>query len=584
MAKDWATKEQDVVDYFVYIKNKAVQERANVDQSWDTNLNLYMDRYEFPDKLDWQTKVKDPIIDNLVVRMTNFFVRLLMSTDNSYFATKHKEKSIAKGVNDLIRWCFRTNKYPLTFGDSFKMALLTSPYYNKVSYKYFTERYPTYDDATGEYGFANEIVGRVCIESKDPRNMWLDPDGDGYIIEKEDMYFSDFLTYAEANNYENVDSVKLKVVTGDTTDDDEATVRQNNFDPKVRLYHVYTKAITDKDGEVLDEHIKFTIAENDVIVDYRDNLLPKGEFPYVRGFPMKVLVGRYGRGYIEKLRSVILTYLESLNLIMDSFTLATLGAYEVVVDNIANDQSKSFTSITAGRIYPVTEPNTINRVFNQAIDPLALNIISFFDRLIQNRSFQNEFFQGQPTAKGRPTALEINTKTEQSEGFFSDIANEVERSIIEPTLWLVVATEFIYMNDPKHINLKNAVGVSPGLLQVAGLPFGRKMEILKNMEFEVRGISGKILKMANFQKIIQILNVAGNIPGALQGIDLKALIEDIFDSMDKDVTDMFHSLDQPQQGTGQGVPQGTDALTAAGQQGIPQQSTPQNITAGIQGG
>lgn len=574
----------DIVDYFNYIKTQAEEERQKVDGSWGTNLELYMDKYSFPEKLNWQTQVRDPIIDNLVVRMTNFFVRILMTNDNSYFSTLHTDASVSRGINDLIKIVFRTNKFPMVFADAFKMALLTSPYYTKVCYKYYTERYPTYDPETGEYGVTDEIIGRVDISQKDPRNIWLDPKGNGYIIEKQNMDYSDFLVFAKANGYKNIEEVQLKVITGNgkkpVDPDDEVTT--TNFDPRVTLYHVYTKAVTNNDGETLDEHVKFTIAENDIVVDYRDNLLPRGIFPYVQGFPMKVLVGRYGRGYIEKLRSVVLTYLEALNLVMDSFTLATLGAYEIVQPNLIGDTAKTAPSLVAGKMYQVSERNSIGRVFNNAIDPMALNVISFFDRLIQNRSFQNEFFQGQPTAKGRPTAHEINTKTEQSEGFFSDIANEVENNIIEPTLYLAVATEFVYMDDPKHTKLKDAVGTSDDLQKLVGTDFGRRMEILKNMEFEVKGISGKILKMANFQKIIQILNVAGNIPGALEGIDLRGVIEDIFDSLDKDPNDMFR-FDQQQQsqpGLTATGPQPPTGQAGAGQ-GV---STPADVTAGVRQG
>ena len=95
-----------------------------------------MDEYQFENKLSWQTKIKDPIVDNLIVRMTNFFVRILMSSDNKYFTIEHPNPAIKAGLSKLVEAVLKTNKFPMIFGDALKMALLTSPYITKVNYNY----------------------------------------------------------------------------------------------------------------------------------------------------------------------------------------------------------------------------------------------------------------------------------------------------------------------------------------------------------------------------------------------------------------------------------------------------------------
>ena len=91
--------------------------------------------------------------------------------------------------------------------------------------------------------------------------------------------------------------------------------------------------MTNEQGKILDENVHFIVANKEHVVYYGKNILPKGQFPYVVGFPMKVLKGRYGRGYITKLRSLLSSYVESMNLLLDAFTLNTLGVYEVVTNN-----------------------------------------------------------------------------------------------------------------------------------------------------------------------------------------------------------------------------------------------------------
>ncbi len=66
-----------------------------------------MDEYKFENKLSWQTKIKDPIVDNLVVRLSNFFVRILMASDNKYFTIEHPNPAIKSWIIKTCRSCVK---------------------------------------------------------------------------------------------------------------------------------------------------------------------------------------------------------------------------------------------------------------------------------------------------------------------------------------------------------------------------------------------------------------------------------------------------------------------------------------------
>ena len=329
--------------------------------------------------------------------------------------------------------------------------------------------------------------------------------------------------------------------------------------------------LTDERGKILDEHVHFIVANKEYVVYYGKNILPKGQFPYVVGFPMKVLKGRYGRGYITKLRSLLSSYVESMNLLLDAFTLNTLGVYEVVTSNIETGKAHLFGSVVPGRLYPVSSTGTINQVYNNSVNPNATNLLFVLDRLIQNRSFQNEFFQGQPTSKGRPTASEINQKSQETSGFFADIANEIERAIIEPTLELVLHTELIYMNDESHFDYSKSLEDSEALDVLKVLTFNERINAIKDATLTVKGISGKVLKMTNFQKLMQIINVIGNMPQVAQAVDPSKFVKRIFESFDENPEDILN-MDNLTQG-------GPDAMaTGAGGATPTQPQTPENLT------
>lgn len=96
-----------ILEYYTHIKSESDEAFIGVEQEWSRNINLYTDNYSFKDKIDWQTTVKDPIVDNLVTRFANFFSRTLISQDGKYFTAKHQIEKINWG------WCKRSIRWSI---------------------------------------------------------------------------------------------------------------------------------------------------------------------------------------------------------------------------------------------------------------------------------------------------------------------------------------------------------------------------------------------------------------------------------------------------------------------------------------
>lgn len=568
----------ELIAYFEHIMVEAEKEKSPHEADWKDNIRLYTDSYDFGDKMDWQTQIKDPITDNLLIRLTNFFSRTLIGVENKYYTINHKDDTIASGLESIVSGVVRDNNLPSKFSDAFKLSLLTAPYIQKVAYEYDIETYPTFDGT--DYGTEEQTIGRTRINNVPPFNIWLDPEGEGYIIERKKMALGDFIRVGRANGWKSIDSVRLNstIKTSASTEEPES----NNFSPTVEVFYVYSKFITNLQGETIDDNGHFIIARvngKTTAVLYEKNILPKGMFPYVVGFPMKVLVGRYGRGYISKLKSLLLSYIEGVNLIMDQFTLATLGVWELDTSLIPEGQKKLYGSLVPGRVYPKSgQGKALDNVFKGVIDQSAINVLFFIDRLIQNRSFQNEFFQGSPTAKGRPTASEVSIKTGESASFFSDIANELERNIFEPLFELILATELIYMNDDEHVDISNYFESESALKDIQSKQFDDRIDYFRESQIEVRGISGKVIKLSNFNKLIQILNVFGNIPALQSAIDPEKFARKVFESIDESPDEILNLELLAQLGDNQAQP---DDSGVSG--GIGADLSPEQIAQQIQG-
>ena len=194
--------EKNIIKFHAHLVAQASPEFQSATADWKENMRFYMDEYNFQNKIDWQTKIKDPIVDNLVVRMSNFFVRILMSTDNKYFTVEHTDKKVQSGLNKLLEQSLIHNRFPLVFGDALKMALLTSPYITKIKYTYEEESYPQYNEKTGDIESQESVIGRVNIEPVSPFNIMVDPNGENYLIESKTCSVADYQSFSKSKQLE----------------------------------------------------------------------------------------------------------------------------------------------------------------------------------------------------------------------------------------------------------------------------------------------------------------------------------------------------------------------------------------------
>ncbi len=547
MGEESVTEEQALAFFEAVWLESDKYWKTYVRDDWEQNDALYKDIITAPvKKLDWQADVRIPVADSLVTRLVNFFTRILVSANEDYYTVKHPDKDRTIAYKELLKARLRVAEYPnVAFHPAMSRSLLNSIFVNKVSRILEERSFPTYDEATKEYGVTRETLAKTVIEAPSPKNIRLDPLGDRYMIEIcPAVPLHEFEEMGRLNGWKNIRRVMDAVITHNESVKDE---RPNSEEESphlrtVNLKILSTKALTDSKGRVVARDVRVYIANNKHVLWVEKNLLPNGMFNCIAVNPMASIFGRYGRAYISKLASLIVSYLEAINLALDGFRISALGIYEYDIEVMSKDTGHFFTAVLEpGRFYPKLGPNRgINGVFNTSLQSSsALQVVYFLDRELQNKSFQNEFFQGAPTAKGRPTLGEISLKTQESTAFFTDIATHIERNIIAPVLYLTLVTDLIYLDDQRGADLLENISDDTIKGYIKGLNFSERMEDLRNLTIEVTGISGKIKRLSNFNKLVQILNVLGNIPGVLSAIRGDELVKKLFETTDDTPDEVF---------------------------------------------
>lgn len=541
-AKTTGIPHEAVLSYFHAVWKEANDYwEAYVGPEWKKNDMLYQDRYELPfQRMNWQSDLREPIVDSLVTRITYFLHRNLLgiATQEDYFTVNHPKAERGKAYRALLRAVLKDNEYPNVFARGFAKSLVNSIMVTKIVYINERKTVPSWDKALNKFqGQTEKILGRTKVIYVDPYHIRLDPYGDRYIIELVPRVpYSEFLKAARANKWRNLDVVKDEVFTN-------AAAGTKTHLPFVNLKYVYTKSFTNEYGEEVASNAFFVVVNDTIVVHFDNYYMPDGRFPYTYTNPMIDLYSRYGRPYVSKIADLVRYYVGMVNLAMDGAYLSALGLHEYDTEVARDDTAHSFTgNIEPGKMYPKQgNGSVLNSIFPPAQQAMSLlQPVFFLDREIQNKGYVNEFFAGQPTAKGRPTLGEVNLKTQESSAFFTDMATHVESQKVAKDLELILYTELMNLKATQKLELYSTMDdTSAGVLK--SLTPEEIQTDIEELRIEVTGISGKIKRQANFNRYLQIFNVIGNMPGVQSSMLIADFVRKMFGIIDdapEEVLDM----------------------------------------------
>ena len=119
------------------------------------------------------------------------------------------------------------------------------------------------------------------------------------------------------------------------------------------------------------------------------------------------------------------------------------------------------------------------------------------------------------------------------------------------------------MNDVSHFDYSKSLEDSEALDVLKVMTFNERINAIKDSTLTVKGISGKVLKMTNFQKLMQIINVIGNMPQVAQALDPVKFVQRIFESFDENPEDIINMDMLKGQGGPGAMPTGAEGASPA---------------------
>lgn len=606
--------DQVIVNAVQEYYQEANEARKPIKRLWDITWALFNQQYDFSQKAEWQHKVPMPKISGAIRTAVALFKQALIRS-NDWFAVKTPMKSLEPFV-PLVRgtlqyWIERIDFINI-FAEALHGGLLASLVILKIYWvkgKKIMASEPRTSQITPSApvavleekkvkslfqgsGFLGERApaptqyedGHLVMYPVDPYKFWMDPTGRGkYCIEEIEVDLDDLIETGSDKGY---DMAVIKEIQNDfvkTTEQIEEAKRKGQSEPlskpsfrKTVRIREFWGDISKADGTKLHKNVTCSVAnERFLIRKPTPNPFWHKQVPYRWGPIVRKPFSVFHKGFVEDLHGIQLAITELTGAILDSNLLATVRAFELDMDLVA-DPEEFKNGIWPGKTYKKNgglggSGRMIQDLQVGEFVPQSIRILLELDRTFQNESIITEFVSGGTGTKGRATATEVVSKTNQASTLIQDIAIDVENFVMAPVLEMMFGVCLQYQRDFEDERM--AALVDQDLRTRVSLmnEDERKSYIDGKFIFKCTGISGYINRVSQIQKFGMLTQLFQYAPDLVSWFKKDKLLRNILEWLNWDPEDIIYTQEEmkEQQAVAPAPAPGAAAGTPRAAGGIP---------------
>ena len=561
-AKRIVIPDQEVVNQYTDFYRIADDIRKPRQNVATVAYDLYNGVYDWTGKEDWQAKVNIPKVREVVDTATASFRRALIRMKRFYHIESETRLGIEKGLfsMSLIDYWLDQINFIEEFTTGLKSGLITSTIIYKIWWNWVTDHQPRFEDkevkeSIYELGIkigerivpTQELVktartrGMLGFKAVDFFNMWVGPKSNPYRIEKSTVGLP-YLMEMQAKGFydkEAVDSIATR--TGVRIDAHLEALRKNEhpdtflskYNRPIDIYH-YWGDLYDDDGKIIQHNVTYTIGDKDIVLRKPiANPFLHGHDPYVIGTPYIVPFSTYNRGIVEDIIGIAKMITELSCLIIDGAQFDALQAFEGDVD-LLSDSRQAKQGLYPGVFFHTksfenpSNKNVIRPIATGKIPNLAIQVVAMLDREQQLSSKVTNALKGQSV--GAETLGEFQSLVGAANDSLDDAARTVEETVLDDMLDRVAGTIYQYHTDFSIPRLIENFPQTSSLLD--GMPPEERFAtMMGGFAFKARGVSIFLDKAQDLKKIDSFIQMMGNVPGLLDGMNLDELREQIVIAM-----------------------------------------------------
>jgi hypothetical protein len=551
--------DEDIKSFFDEVFALAKDKRRPHENLWKQCWDLYNGVYDWTEKADWQAKNNIPKIREKVDDAAAEFRRTLIRLKRPYGIETESKLGLEKGnftVNLMDYWLDQAD-FINEFSKGLKAGLISSTMIFKVWWNYEVERSVEPVTVTtikplvvegielGELPEEKQELRRVDkktaklgFKAVDPFKFWEVPHmADAYIEEQETTVTA--IQELAKNGIYNKEAVLEVSRSNDGAGQDDANearrqneppMKQSRYVRPIKIYH-YWGDILDSEGRILMRNATFTISQDGRILRKpRPNPFFHGKPPYIKGTPYVVPFSTYNRGMVEDIIGVATMITELSNLIIDGAQFDAVKAFEVDTE-LEDGPGELAKGLIPGGVYRKKvmdfqgDKKLITPIEVGKIPTEALAVLNFLGRTLDDAVKIQ--LPDNLTGQSIRTAAEVSARGSGTNLGLDDTARTIEETVINPMLDLVSKLIYQFHEDYSLPRLRESFFQTASILEFMS-PADRYTTMVGDFTFKAKGISVMLDRAQTLTQVTQILELLSRIPGAIERINLDAMLEEVF--------------------------------------------------------
>ena len=554
------TDTQFYVNHIVEFRKASDTARTPHKTKWDVCWDLFTNNYDFSKKLDWQSKSWVPKIPTLIRATAATIKRALLSSRDigavDGYGPVSKQK--ARMMQKLVMWAMSEGK----FVDQFVEALMAGLATPGVNIKIYPKSIQI-DTSQGENaGPANASMtnfkNTICFEAVSEYELFRDPTGSNkYIIHRIEMDLADLKAQAAnpANGYDPVEVAKIQQTFDTQAETYEKAIRAGNASgvekPSIRKrvkIEEYWGIIYSQDGTIKMDNGTMSLANEQFLIRApMKNPYDHGKPPIISAFPAKVPFSTWHEAFVWAVTGLARTLNDVMNLSLDGFLSDSVKAYEVDIDILADPED------IANGIYPgkgIKKQGNESIRGGNLITPIEMGHMKPEQQLIygtvsgefRNGAGTSEFSTPQlanPGKRGDATATQVREESAAAEGFSNDLAQTLEREMIEPAIKMTSDLLIQFFNDFRNPAVVDILGDDALILATARTDEERKALMGGSYYTTSKAITGLLKKTETFKMVSIVLDKLAQFAAVLPPMNIPSIANIFLDSASVDPKDIF---------------------------------------------
>lgn len=529
---------QSIVQRVQEARDESKRYRAPFEPEWQTYADLYMNRHSWEDaeKESWQSDLFIPKIFTKV-ELSKSLVKGALLDAPKWFTLEEvpswrTDSRQVKLIEDVVRLELEKAKFIREFMKGFEEGSLFGSGCICVGWDNWVERGP---QLTEEPLFSDPMQAQMMQMMGQPlyrpviralarlRNalsirqvpLWAcypDPfagvlEDCKYFVEESAVDHEDLSEGVAAGIYDSIDDlgspVPFDLEAGLGTRDSNLNNLPSSSRRKRHLIQTYYGNFYSKAGDLVLENWKAIVANKKTLLALGPNPLFTGKLPYIWITPIQVRGCIWGRSMVQAAAPMAVARNELTNLMMDGFSFATLPA--AVLDPNKLDDPAEIESIAPGSLFYGREG---------AVTPIKISsapndvwpALQSLDNEIDEATGLNEFMEGTPTAKGRPTAFEVRSKTQAGQAQKSGLARDIEDNCLVAAVERAYEFSLQMLSDTSDPDLQQVIEAFGGPMDFSD-PYVRYAMLSADFKVKARGISFMLSRDEQIGKNMQLMQL-----------------------------------------------------------------------------